>query len=198
MLIGFLLHVLVELDPPRFNDGALGETENVLLVLGFYIERLKYRRRCGCSYTCLDERSTFHFFWGWGDLGFVFLAYLAFCPANRGTRAKSTKNKFSTANAREYTRTDRRKKIEVHGYAQIWRTTPRKTISEVYLRTSALICGWPYFFVFALIRVHSWLVRFLRVLCVFVVKFVPIEDFAAPHRGAIHRDSLSWYELEAA
>ena len=90
------------------------------------------------------------------------------------------------------------KKIEAPGCAQIWRTTPRKTISEVYLRTSALICGWPYFFVFALIRVHSWLVRFLRVLCVFVVKFVPIEDFAAPHRGAIHRDSLSWYELEAA
>jgi hypothetical protein len=89
------------------------------------------------------------------------------------------------------------KKIEAPGCAQIWGSTPRKAIFEVYLRTSALICGWPYFFVFALIRVHSWLVRFLRVLSVFVVKFVFIEDFAVPHHGAIRRSSLSWYELEA-
>src|SRR6266436_9242943 len=61
MLVGFLLHVLVELNPPWFNDGALRETENILLALGFCLERLKHRRRCGCSYTSLDERSTFHF-----------------------------------------------------------------------------------------------------------------------------------------
>ena len=79
------------------------------------------------------------------------------------------------------------KKIEAHGCAQIWRSTPRKAISEVYLRTSALICGWPYFFVCASIRVHSWLVRFLRVLYVFVVKFVPIEDLVTTEFGKTRR-----------
>src|SRR5260370_39885241 len=58
---GFIFHVFVKMNPPRFNDGSLRETENILLALGFCLERLKHRRRCGCSYTGLDERSTFHF-----------------------------------------------------------------------------------------------------------------------------------------
>ena len=105
MLIGFLLHVLVELDPPRFNDGALRETEDILLALGFYIERLKYRRRCGCSYACLDERSAFHFF-GVGGFLFCLLAYLAFVQqtAERGRKARRIRSQpRMDANAREWT-----------------------------------------------------------------------------------------------
>src|ERR1700678_2742221 len=85
MLIGFLLHVLVELDPPRFNDGALGETEDILLALGFYIERLKYRRRCGCSYAGLEERSAFHFL-GVGGFLFCLFSLSRRTPADTGDR----------------------------------------------------------------------------------------------------------------
>ena len=60
MLFRLLLHVLVELNPPGFNDRDLRETESVFLLLGSPTERFKdcaYRSR-SCAY--LNECSSLH------------------------------------------------------------------------------------------------------------------------------------------